>query len=502
MKLIRLFSWLMVAFMLTTLIPLFAFAEDYTKADVLANNNPVQWISNPIVVSNQIFVPLKEMSSALMMESSFDINGLTARIRFNENTADLKLDNNIMTLNGKNILLSAPMRIIQNRVMVPLKMFESLGAYITVRNTTTLVYIPDNGKIVYRVVSGDALWKIAQMFGTTYTSIKSFNNLSSDSINVGQQLVVKVVDPFKTNFDAVTTGSATIRSGPSSSYTSVNYLSSGVSLKVVGKYGDWYSVITPKGNGYIYYTVIRVFQSITDTNPKSTFFDGNIPIDTSLDTISYTYYTVAAGDTLWSISEKMGILVDELMSVNGLTWSSSLSPKQVLKVPVHKIAVKKALGSNYGEVLDWFKEGQYVFPITKVGKLIDPATGLSFNIQRTMGANHSDTETLTAQDTQVMKQLFGGVWSWSRKPFILEVDGRRFAVSVSGMPHAGVDAQPYLQNVDNRSGDYGYGQNLDRIKGNQMDGHFDMYFLNGLRHVDNKIDSEHQKMVMIAGGLQ
>ena len=70
------------------------------------------------------------------------------------------------------------------------------------------------------------------------------------------------------------------------------------------------------------------------------------------------------------------------------------------------------------------------------------------------------------------------------------------------MPHAGVDGQPFLQNVGSRSGDYGYGQNFDRISGNKMDGHFDMYFLNGLRHVDNQIDQEHQKMVSIAGGLQ
>jgi hypothetical protein len=42
-----------------------------------------------------------------------------------------------------------------------------------------------------------------------------------------------------------------------------------------------------------------------------------------------------------------------------------------------------------------------------------------------MGANHSDTETLTTQDTQIMKDIFGGYWNWNRRPFILEVDGRR-----------------------------------------------------------------------------
>ena len=89
-----------------------------------------------------------------------------------------------------------------------------------------------------------------------------------------------------------------------------------------------------------------------------------------------------------------------------------------------------------------------------------------------------------------------------RKPFILEVDGRRFAVSVSAMPHAGVDGAPYLANVSGRSGDYGYGPNYDAISGNGMDGHFDLYFLNGRRHKDGQIDPQHQMGVLLAGGLQ
>lgn len=122
--------------------------------------------------------------------------------------------------------------------------------------------------------------------------------------------------------------------------------------------------------------------------------------------------------------------------------------------------------------------------------------------QRTMGASHSDTETLTLNDTQVMKDIFGGNWTWSRRAFLLEVDGRKIAVSVSGMPHAGVDNAPFLANVDNRTGNYGSGPNYDKIKGNGMDGHFDVYTLNGIGHSTGKIERGHQVNVMLSGGME
>jgi peptidoglycan DL-endopeptidase CwlS len=48
----------------------------------------------------------------------------------------------------------------------------------------------------------------------------------------------------------------------------------------------------------------------------------------------------------------------------------------------------------------------------------------------------------------------------------------------------------------------GYGPNYDRISGNGMDGHFDLYFLNCLRHKDNLMDSAHQYKVLTAAGLR
>ena len=69
-----------------------------------------------------------------------------------------------------------------------------------------------------------------------------------------------------------------------------------------------------------------------------------------------------------------------------------------------------------------------------------------------------------------MKEIFGGYWNWNRRPFILEFNGRQFAVSISGMPHAGVDGVPFMQNVANRSDNW-CEPNYDTIAGNGIDGH-------------------------------
>ena len=52
-------------------------------------------------------------------------------------------------------------------------------------------------------------------------------------------------------------------------------------------------------------------------------------------------------------------------------------------------------------------------------------TGRTFNIKRTYGYNHADCETLTANDTKIMLEIYGGGWSWERRPIILTVNGER-----------------------------------------------------------------------------
>ena len=472
---------------------------------IMVNNAAIDTGTPAAYLNGVIMAPAKELIEALGGTFVYDSKTMTATIQQGENELVYRLDDNVAKFNGKFIKAPEGMRIINFRFMAPVEFTcEKLGAqcYMKTAKNLLMIFQPSNGKLIYRVERGDSLWIISQLFGTSVSSLKQINGLAGDMIYAGQNLVIKDFTTSVAEMPAYTTNGATIRSRPGFEFSETGYLRAWTNIKATGKVGGWYKAVTPKGNGYIYYTVIGMDQDMGFSSAQSAFFNGNIPVDASLDYTTYIKHTVKTGDNIWTISERYGIPNYELAQSNGLSAESTLYPGQILKIPVHHIAVKETAGKAFGEILDWHKQGQYLFPIGKTGKLTDFATGRSFMVKRTIGANHADAEPLTAADTAAMKEIFGGSWSWERRPFILEADGRRLAVSVSGMPHGGVDGVPFLQNVGGRSDNWGYGPNYDAVPGNGMDGHFDLYFLNSLRHVDNAYDSEHQYNVLVSGGLR
>lgn len=489
---------LILVLVLSLVIPVMSYGVEGLSLSV--DNQRASWEGSVKMYNGIVMLPIYDFAKTIGGNTSFDLSKLKETFNYNGNEIVFRLDSNVAVLNGRNVLMSAPLKIIDNRLVVPVDFFtKNLNFYLLVQNSKYMIFTITNNTIAYKVVSGDTLWKLSVAFGTTMSDIMISNNLTSSSLYIGQALLIKKV--YNNNpIDAYAAANATLKSYASWSATDLGYITSGSSISVLGKSAYWYKVNTPKGQGYMYYTAVGINQAITDINPDSSYFNSNIPVDTSKDTLSYIDYTVVSGDNSWSVAEKFGLPSQEFLNANGFTTSTVLKIGQVVKVPVHNIAVKTASDNN-PELLDWFTEAQYVFPIGKIATVTDIQTGISFNVKRTIGSGHSDTETLTTDDTQKMQQIFGGT-TWNKRPFILSVDGRRIAISIAGMPHGGVDGVPFLQNVANRSDNYGYGPNYDAISGNGMDGHFDLYFLNGLRHVDNKLDSSHQKTVSIAAGLR
>ena len=482
-----------------------AYAGVSGEVKVMVNNREIQTDTSPVISDGIIMAPAKEFMGSLGGTYAFRFDTGTGTARAGENELGFRLDDGIAGFNGKLVQAEAPLKVINNRFMMPARFSATkFGAdtYFSTKRNTLMIFQPVDGKIIYQVMWGDTLWSISQLFGTTIDSIKQLNRLTGDMINAGQKLIVREAAITDTSLPAYTTAGATIRSGPGFDSGTVGYLGASAVVTVVGKNGDWYKVNTSKGNGYIYYTVIGMKQELAFNPQLGTWFEEAIAVDTSGDTTTYMDYTVVKGDYIWILAQKNGIPDYELATANNITSNTDLYPGQQIKIPVHNIVIKKTPGEQYGEILDWYSEAQYVFTIGKTGKLTDPASGKSFNVKRTIGSGHSDTETLTYKDSQIMKEIFDGAWTWARKALILEVDGRKLAVSISGMPHAGVDGVPYLQTVANRSDNYGTGPNYDAIAGNGMDGHFDLYFLNSRRHVDNKIDPAHQYNVLTAGGLR
>lgn len=329
----------------------------------------------------------------------------------------------------------------------------------------------------YTVQSGDTYWKISQKLNVPLNSLLYANNaVNNPTLYVGQSIVVP---DYKL-------------------HTAV--------------YGDTFWKLSQK-----YQVSFKDILNINGASDTSQLAVGQLvkiplkttgtpapqqPAGTEKPYITFTYYTVQKGDILWNLALKFGIPFNELLKVNNLTTSSYLTIGQVLKVPVHNVPVKGTPGPQYGEALDWWTEAQYVIPIGADFEVVDFATGKSFFARRTTGSNHADCETLTAEDTAIMKEIWGGSFSWKQRPVLIKIKGRKIAASMAGMPHAGNENAPADAWTSWRSDDWGAGPNYDYIKKNDMDGHFDIHFLNSTRHKDGLVDTTHQANIKKAAGIK
>jgi len=149
-------------------------------------------------------------------------------------------------------------------------------------------------------------------------------------------------------------------------------------------------------------------------------------------------------------------------------------------------------------LIPWFGGVENIFARGTNATVLDIETGLSFNVKRSYGYNHADCETLTKKDTDILKKIYNGQWSWSRRAVVVTVNGMKIPASMAGMPHAGLDSAKEEAYVKYRSGGYDAGTNLDKVKANGMDGHFDIHFYNSKTHASNKVDKNHQNMVAVA----
>jgi len=140
-------------------------------------------------------------------------------------------------------------------------------------------------------------------------------------------------------------------------------------------------------------------------------------------------------------------------------------------------AVERLNAMNpYGKFLPW-SEVDKIFCKFDRARVVDLETGLSFLVQRRAGSKHADVQPLTAEDSAVMKKIYGGRWSWRRRAIIVEVKGYRIAASMNGMPHG-----------------------AGAIAGNDFDGHFCIHFRDSKTH-SNEENLAHMLMVWKAAGM-
>lgn len=350
------------------------------------------------------------------------------------------------------------------------------------------------------VQAGDSLWKIGQRYGLSVQQLKELNGLTSDILYVGQKLLVKQAQVIHVVQNGDTPWLISRQYGvPLDDLLAANNLTQD-SVLYVGQ-----RLVIPTGGqaserDFMYYTVkegdtpwlisrrygvpLSELMALNNLDAGSYLYVGQVlkipkaaKEEATKPYVTYTIHTVQRGDTIWNLAIKYGLPAPELLEINGLTEKSTLYVGQKLTIPVHHIPVKSTPGPQYGELLDWWTEAQYVWTRGEIATVIDFYTGKKWLIRRSYGAFHADVEPLTKQDSAIMKEVFGGTWTWKVRPVIIEVDGRRIAASADAMPH-----------------------DVQTIYDNDFPGHSDIHFWNSTRHKDNKVDPEHQRAVHIAAG--
>ena len=157
---------------------------------------------------------------------------------------------------------------------------------------------PDTQTVdTYKVMAGDTLYGIAKKLDTTVSELKKINNLTSDSLAIGQMLKapLKTVDFGDTELYQVKAGDTL--------------------YSIANKYG-----ITLKE--------LKAINSLTNDNLAIGELL-NVPSGLSLTNT----YIVNPGDTLYSIAKKFGIDIEKIKEKNGLT-SNMLSVGQKLIIPL------------------------------------------------------------------------------------------------------------------------------------------------------------------------
>lgn len=210
-----------------------------------------------------------------------------------------------------------------------------IGGGVSSENNAGVVNSPSQstgnlGGSTYTVSVGDTLWAISRKFGVTITQLKSWNNLSSDMIYVGQKLSIQT----GTGNTAVTPTPSTpvVSNKPTTSNDQTYTVVAGDSVwKIAHQFGismDTLRSLNHIQNNFIYpgqVLKIRIISSSNGTTTVPTPTTPSIPSQNqsantgSNQTASVGNYTVKAGDSLWSIANKHGLSVAQLKSMNGLS---------------------------------------------------------------------------------------------------------------------------------------------------------------------------------------
>ena len=197
-------------------------------------------------------------------------------------------------------------------------------------NYTNVPYYKEGeSQEIYTVKKGDSLWKIANKYNTTVEKLKSANNLKTNTLSVGQKLVIPSIS-----------------------------VSPEVSDTYIVQKGDSLWSIANKFN-----MTVSELKNLNNLTNNLLSIGQVLKIKDSSNN-GKTTYTVQKGDSLWVIANKYGITTEELKNYNKLT-SNLLSIGQVLKIPQGKTSTENIYTVKKGDSL-WTIANRYNTTVEKL----------------------------------------------------------------------------------------------------------------------------------------
>lgn len=160
-----------------------------------------------------------------------------------------------------------------------------------------------------------------------------------------------------------------------------------------------------------------------------------------------------------------------------MLWMILLTFITMNMTPVRALTLKNQQNSTSFtvKILPW-EQVDKIIPKKSIFTIIDVETGRQFNVQRRAGQRHADVQPLTYRDTKIMKEIYGGKWSWKRRAILILTKDQLLASSMHGMPHG-----------------------AGALK-NGFPGHFCVHFYGSTTHGSKHQDLAHKLMILRAGG--
>lgn len=227
-----------------------------------------------------------------------------------------------------------------------------------VANYIGVPYTPPEGITTntYVVQKGDSLYSIANKLGTTVSELKKENNLTTNTLQIGEVLRIPtkeiyegeenvyIVQKGDTLYSVAMANNTTVDELKKANNLTSNILSTGQLLKIPSALLPESTYIVKKGDSL--YSIANKYNTTIDELKRINNLTSNIlsigqvlklPSDKVSDvekeenTISYT---VQKGDSLYSIARKYSTTIDKIKDLNNLT-TNLLSIGQVLLIPTN-----------------------------------------------------------------------------------------------------------------------------------------------------------------------